>query len=94
MWIVSHILQCFKLANPNSYARNVPSHCKHKKAAAAAYAVPQHAVIFIFQFSKELFKKKLFMIDFTQAEKCSVRGIFLPSLPQINIKTGVKVEMS
>ena len=71
MWIVSHILQCFKLANPNSYARNVPSHCKHKKAARRRVA-PQHDVSFIFQFSKG-FKKKI-MIDFTPAEKCSVRG--------------------
>ena len=75
MWIVSHILQCFKLANPNSYARNVPSHCKHKKAAAAAYAAPPRRntmLVLYFNFQKD-FKKKI-MIDFTPAEKCSVRG--------------------
>ena len=75
MWIVSHILQCFKLANPNSYARNVPSHCKHKKAAAAANAAPRGNTMSVLYFNfQKIFFKNLFVIDFTPAEKCSVRG--------------------
>ena len=57
MWIVSHILQCFKLANPNSYARNVPSHCKHKKAAVAARR--NTMLVLYINFQKDFKKEKM-----------------------------------